>query len=142
MNDFYVNANGGLPTPNLFNLILMRSGLQWEMHSAQLYGLEMLALERSTRIDYIAGKEVTGEEAKELGPETKLTLMGIPVITSQDYPKGLIRLMYEGKEVSRIEHIAIPCGFADYSEKETQSEREKMAAIGYRHRLTQETTQI
>jgi hypothetical protein len=135
LSDYYINAAGSLPTPNLFGLILMNSGLQWEMHPAQLFGLEALALERNTRIDIIVGKEVTGEEARELGLDTKHTLMGIPIVPKQEYPMGLIRLMLNGKEVSRIEALAVPYGFGKFTEEECESERNKLAAIGYRSRF-------
>jgi hypothetical protein len=134
MNDFYVNAGGAAVTPALIDLVLMRSGMQWEMHPAQVFSLEMTALQNSTILE----EEISGtwaERLKELGKKTQHTLMGIPVVTSMEYPKYLIRLMYNGEEVTRIENLAIPGGFYDY--KDVESERRKMEAIGFR-RTTQE----
>jgi hypothetical protein len=136
MNDFYINASGGTPSPNLLALAVMRSGLQWEMHPAQVFGLERLAFERSTRLDSTFSTTTTVDIMKK---HTEKTLMGIPVIQKADYPLNLIRLMYEGEEVTRIECLAVPYGFGDLSEAEQESERNKFLAIGMRPMKTQET---
>jgi len=135
MNDFYLNASGAAVTPALIDLMLMRSGMQWEMHPAQVFSLEMTALQNYTILE----EEVSGdwaERLKELGKKTQHTLMGIPVVIKEEYPKFLIRLMYNGEEVTRIESLVIPGGFYDYDEAD--SERRKMEAIGFRSK-TQET---
>ena len=134
MNDFYLNASGAAVTPALIDLMLMRSGMQWEMHPAQVFSLEMTALQNYTILE----EEVSGdwaERLKELGKKTQHTLMGIPVVIKEEYPKFLIRLMYNGEEVTRIENLAIPVGFCAWGEEEMQSERSKMEAIGYRSRI-------
>jgi hypothetical protein len=129
MQDFYVNAGGARVALGLINLLLIRSGMQWEMHPAQVFSLEMNAFQNSTILE----EEISGdwaERLKELGKKTQHTLMGIPLVTSMEYPMSLIRLMYNGEEVTRIEALAIPGGFYGYEDGE--SERRKMEAIGFR----------
>ena len=128
MNDFYLNASGAAITPFLVELLLMRSGLQWEMHLAQALSLELTALRLCTTIEQKEASTV------ELGPKTQFTLMGIPITTSEDYPRSLIRLMHNGEEVTRIENLGIPIGFEDFANYDAYviSEREKMNKIGYR----------
>jgi hypothetical protein len=137
LSSFYFNAAGAMPTQAMLNLLLMRSGLRWEMHPAQLYGLEMLALEARTR--FVVEKEHKAEvqRTKELFKETKYTLMGLPVVLKQDYPMSLIRLMLNGEEVTRVECLAVPAGFWNpltYEELD-KGEREKLEKIGYRSRF-------
>jgi hypothetical protein len=69
------------------------------------------------------------------GAQTNITLMGLPVIIDNArYPKSLVRLMSGDKELSRIEALAIPCGFMDdddYTEEGQQREREKFRKLTY-----------
>jgi len=131
MNDFYVNACGTCITPALIHILLVRSGLQWEMHPAQIHSLEMQELRATVEVAEELAED-NPEHSKELMPSTGITLCGIIVNPKEEYPKHLIRLMYNGEEVTRIDNLAIPVGFCAWGEEETQSERSKMEAIGYR----------
>jgi hypothetical protein len=129
MTDFYVNASGAPVTPSMLTLVTIRSGLQWEMHPAQLFSIELGSISDVT----IVKKEITEEEFKAIKfPETKHTLMGIPVVMKAEYPKTLVRLMYGDKEVTRIENLAVPSGFSSFNHEEQECERRKMETIGYR----------
>ena len=135
MNDFYLNMCGAPVTQAAIGLILMRSGLQWEMHPAQVFSLEVQAMQVNTK--FTTHSEADEDRFKELLAETKHTLMGIPVVLKQDYPLSLIRLMYEGREVSRIEALAVPIGFCDYpvGDPEDLEEKKKWEKIGFRSKL-------
>lgn len=134
--DFYINAAGARIAPELIEILIMRSGLQWEMHPAQVFSLEMQALNNVTVLKG-ESKEVDVQKMRELLPETKHTLMGIPIILKSYYPMNLIRLMFNGEEVTRIEALAVPCGFCNYADydKHCKDEQEKLAKIGYRSSL-------
>jgi hypothetical protein len=136
MNDFYVNAAGAAIAPQLIDLILMRSGLQWEMHPAQVHSLEMQAFRNVTVVT--ATKEGIEDTQKIPFPETKHTLMGLPVAIKYDYPMNLIRLMFNGEEITRIEFLAVPCGFENYLDfdKHCEDERQKMQKIGLRIKVS------
>ena len=131
MTEFYLNVNNAAVSPALVGLLLMRSGLQWEMHPAQEFSLEMMALrllvQETVKADFSLPKT-------ELGHKTQFTLMGIPIFATEDYPMNLIRLMYNGEEVTRMENVAIPTGFENFSDYDAHvaSELEKMRKIGHR----------
>jgi hypothetical protein len=139
VNDFYLNMSGAMIAPGNIDLLLMRSGLQWEMHPAQVFALELRAIEMGTQvyIEYDETKPFDIEDTKELFKPTPHTLMGIPVVLKQNYPMSLIRLMYEGREISRIENAAIPYGWADLANYDEwqKSEVEKFQKIGLRSKL-------
>ena len=127
----YINANGGAITHALVLAALAKSNLHWEMHPAMVYALECMVFmeEPVTLVSEIAG------EAKELfsRPQT-VTLLGLPVVIDNvRYPKGLIRLMSDDKELTRIEALAIPSVFCNYGDwaAEEKSEREKFQNLTF-----------
>ncbi len=119
-------------TPAAVLAALLKSGLHWEMHQAQVFSLETSALMT------VLETEITSEHAKELMSHIhpSVTLMGIPVkIDNERYPKGLIRLMLGDTELSRLECLAVPCGFVDeeeYTEEGRKREGEKFAKLTYK----------
>ena len=133
-SDNYINVNGGAITHALVLAALAKSDLHWEMHHAMLYALECMAfVEEPTVLKAVTTKDMTRELLSR--PQTSITLMGLPVVIDNErYPKGLIRLMSGDKELSRIEALAIPCGFMDdddYTEEGMQREREKFEKLTY-----------
>ena len=80
------------------HIALLKSGLSWEIHPAQFLMLELYpAIEGTT----------------ELAKPTQYTLMGIPVVVKNDTSMSVIRLMYNDKEIYRIDALAIPVGFEE-----------------------------
>lgn len=129
-----LNMCGGSVTPAVVLAALLKSGLCWEMHYAQVFALESLMFDFTKTA--VLETEVPEEMSKELFKhKTDVTLMGLPVkIDNERYPKHLIRLMLDGKELSRIEGLGIPGGFmdeSDFTEEGTQREREKFAKLTY-----------
>src|ERR1017187_6385853 len=129
----YINANGGAITHALVLAALAKSNLHWEMHHAMVYALEVLTFNAPPMT---VESEVTEEVAKELfsRPQTQVTLMGLPVIIDNErYPKGLVRLMSGDVELSRIEALAVPSVFCNYSDwaAEVLSEREKFENLTF-----------
>jgi hypothetical protein len=87
---------------------LAQSGMRWEMHPAQLFSLEMLY----TMKDPVGFERLVKEEKDklmcELIPATRYTMCGIPILVREDVPRGWIRLMFENKEIVRLEALAVP----------------------------------
>jgi hypothetical protein len=118
-----INANQTAITESLVLASLATTDLHWEMHAAQVYSLQ---------IQSFTAYETLEAEAKDLElfkHETKLTLLGLPVVVdSEKYPKGLIRLMLGKVELARIECLAIPSAFVsdeDYTEEGRKKESDK-----------------
>jgi hypothetical protein len=132
-SDNYINANNGVISHTLVLAALAKSNLHWEMHHAQVYALEVLTFNAPPMT---IESEVTEEVAKELfsRPQTNITLMGLPVIIDNErYPKGLVRLMSGDRELMRIEALAVPSAFCNYSDwaAEELSEREKFEKLTF-----------
>ncbi len=128
-----LNMCGAIITPAVVLAALLKSGLRWEMHQAQVFSVERSSLD-STVLEI----DIASEQAKELMPHVQpsVTLMGIPVkIDNANYPKGLIRLMHGDVELSRIENLAIPGGFVDeeeYTEEGRKREQDKFVNLTYK----------
>jgi len=128
-----INCCGASISPAIVFAALMKSGLHWEMHMAQQYAMESLALDTPVVLE----TEVTDETAREIMShvQTNATLMGIPVVVDNErYPKSLVRLMAGDIELSRIELLAVPGAFmgqSDYTEEGLQRERDKFAKLTY-----------
>ena len=123
---FYLNASGASVTHHILFLILLRSGISWEMHPAQLFAIEKQAM-NFTMNSPVEVAESTVTAHKEIGPECKYTLCGLPIKLRQDYPMSLIRLMLNDKELTRIEALGIPLLFCNGAD--LQNEREKFQKI-------------
>jgi hypothetical protein len=129
-NNFYLNAGCACITPALIALLMMRTGLRWEMHPAQVCGLQMQTLKLEATVENVTALDP--QKFAELMPHTMgVTLMGLPVHIKEEYSMSLVRLMYKDEEVSRIEALAIPCGFMKGSDEDLEVERKKMETIGY-----------
>jgi len=97
---------------------LMLSGLHWEMHPAQLFSVEIMALNfvddgpLSETKDNAELLPHVNTKVTLMGlPDTKVTLMGLPVEIKQNFPMSIIRLMHMEKEIGRIECLAVPMAF-------------------------------
>lgn len=88
-------------------LILLKSGLHWKMHPAQLFSLENASLNNTT----VVTTTVKDEETKELMSKTPITLYGMPVQVSAEHSEYKISLYHDDKLVCEIDGIAVPNGF-------------------------------
>jgi hypothetical protein len=129
----YINANGGAITHALVLAALAKSNLHWEMHHAMVYALEcMVFMAEPTVLETVTTEDMARELLSR--PQTNITLMGLPVIIDNErYPKGLVRLMSGDRELTRIEALAVPSAFCNYSDwaAEVLSEREKFENLTY-----------
>jgi hypothetical protein len=132
-SDNYINANGGAITHALVLAALAKSNLHWEMHHAMVYALEcMVFMAEPTVLETVTTEDMTRELLSR--PQTNITLMGLPVIIDNErYPKGLVRLMSGDRELMRIEALAVPNAFCNYSDwaAEELSEREKFEKLTF-----------
>lgn len=78
---------------------LLRSGLNWRMHPAQLHGMQHLSTRPEARDNEI------GEMLVDI------TFLGIPVQLDKDMHEGFIELRHNDKILHRIESLAVPIGF-------------------------------
>jgi len=126
-NHNLINASSGPINYAIIMAALLKSGFHWEMHSAQLMSLECLAFKSITTVT----SEVTADTKEIFVHTTKNTLMGLPItIDDEKYPKSLIRLMHEEREVCRIEYLAIPWAYC-YDE-DPEAERRKFEGLSYK----------
>ena len=129
-----LNAYGMAIYPAMLLALFSKSELHWEMHSAQLFSLEIAALQ------CVPTTVVMSEEKKSTDIEllplhtTAVTLLGFPVkIDNDKYPKNLVRLMWGDREVGRIEGLAVPAaypGLPDF-DLEQKVEKEKFQKLTY-----------
>jgi hypothetical protein len=109
---FTLNMNG--QAVSFAALLRMLHTLEWRMNPAQLFGIELQsAFIDGTVIELT--RELTAEEAEVelIKTPTKHSLMGIPVLMRQDYPKGWIRLYAGNKLIAHMDNAAIPCMYGN-----------------------------
>lgn len=115
--DVHFNMCGGAITPSVIKGALIKTGLHWEMHPAQLFSLEINSLFAEGKEQAVWEKiEEKGDELLcELIPHTKYTLCGLPVVPRADYPEGWIDLVDTKKHtLIHIDNCAVPSVFGDW----------------------------
>jgi hypothetical protein len=103
-SDKTLNANSCGLNPEILMVALLKSGLHWKMHPAQLFALFKLELKNVTVLE---------TECKEILPELKhkYTLLGIPVVIDLEQSKYKVDLCSEYEVEYRIDGLAVPMEF-------------------------------
>lgn len=107
----HISMGGACINQAVLLAALQSSSLQWRMHPAQAYALLANAVNTG---DYsIDIKDLTEpEKTVELATQTvDLTMLGVPIRTREDYPRGWVRLYAGDKLLYHIDSIAIPATF-------------------------------
>lgn len=121
--------NMGGATVNFASLlrVFQAADLRWEMHSAQLFSIELISTFLEAPVTVVETEVKAEDVPTELLKKTKYTLLGVPVLLRQDYPKTWIRLYAGTKLVGYLENLAIPsshCGAVPW-EAEQKTETDK-----------------
>lgn len=103
-----INANGSPLTTDLIIMALVKAGLCWHMHVAQVISLESQAFKE---VHTINSQAVLQELSLH---ETKRTLYGIPVVINNSLPKGDALLCIGGVIIFKIEALAYPAGLDSF----------------------------
>lgn len=123
-----VNMSGAAINFAVLLRVFHAADLRWEMHPAQLFSIELIStfLEESVTV---VETEVKAEDVPtELMKNPKYTLLGVPVLLRQDYPKTWIRLYAGTKLVGYLENLAIPSAYCNGAipwEDERKAETDK-----------------
>lgn len=104
-----LNACNSAISESLLVGLLSKSGLSWNMHKAQLYALQVMLGDGIN-----AQSEVSGD-VEELVPKPHgLTLFGIPIVIDKKQAPSVILLADDsGREISRIDGLAIPAVYCE-----------------------------
>lgn len=100
------SANSGTPTFMLFWRAMLKSGMNWRMHPAQLNGMQYMSARTQTRTEEMK------QDLDDVIPG--ITFLGVPVQLDKDMHKGWIELRLKDQIIHRIENLAVPMGWDNF----------------------------